>query len=150
MKNVKILLAVVAVGVFLTGCGKKETLTCTNTQTASGVSMDQKVEVTFNGKDVEYIKMNVDSKATTDVIKKNWSVFASTLDKQYPNEDKNGIKVTTKNNKDKYTYDISIEIDLNKADKKSLSKYNLGDIANAKGSLKEVKESAEKSGFTCK
>ena len=137
MKNVKILLAVVAVGVFLTGCGKKETLTCTNTQTASGVSMDQKVEVTFNGKDVEYIK-------------KNWSVFASTLDKQYPNEDKNGIKVTTKNNKDKYTYDISIEIDLNKADKKSLSKYNLGDIANAKGSLKEVKESAEKSGFTCK
>lgn len=150
MKNLKVLVAFLAVGVLLTGCGKKETLTCTNTQTASGVSMDQEVKIAFNGRDVENIKMTVNSKATTDIIKKNWNVFASTLDKQYPNEDKNGIKVTTKNDDKNYTYDITIEIDLDKADKKSLSKYNLGDIANAKGSAKEVKESAEKSGFTCK
>jgi len=150
MKNGKILVAIFAVGVLLTGCGKKETLTCTNTQTASGVKMNQEVVIDFNGKTVENIKMTVDSEATTDIIKKNWDVFASTLDKQYKEKDANGIKVTTTNNKDKYTYKIAIEIDLAKADKKSLAEYNLSSIANAKGKLSDVKKSAEDSGFTCK
>ena len=94
--------------------------------------------------------MTVDSKATTDVIKENWDVFASTLDKQYKKKDSDGIKVETTNNKDKYSYKIDIEIDLDKANKDSLAEYNLSSIANAKGSKKEVKESAENSGFTCK
>ena len=41
MKNLKILMAVLFCGILLTGCGKTETLTCTNTQSASGVKMDQ-------------------------------------------------------------------------------------------------------------
>jgi len=150
MKNLKILMAVLFCGILLTGCGKEETLTCTNTQSASGVKMDQEVSITFNGKKVKNIKMTVDSKATTDVIKENWDVFASTLDKQYKKKDSDGIKVETTNNKDKYSYVIDIEIDLDKANKDSLAEYNLSSIANAKGSKKEVKESAEKSGFTCK
>ncbi len=150
MKKAKALIAIFCGGLLITGCGKAETLTCTNTQTASGVSMDQTVTIDFNGKKVNNIKMTVDSKATTDIIKKNWDVFASTLDKQYKSKDADGIKVTTKNDKDNYSYKIDIDIDLNKAKKDSLAEYNLGSIAGAKGTKKEVKESAEKSGFTCK
>ena len=118
MKNAKILIAIFAVGILVTGCGKKETLTCTTTQTTSGVKMNQEVVIDFNGKTVENIKMTVDSVATNDLIKKSWDVFASTLDKQYQKKDTKGIKVETKNDKDNYTYKIAIDIDLKKADKK--------------------------------
>lgn len=150
MKNAKILIAIFAVGILVTGCGKKETLTCTTTQTTSGVKMNQEVVIDFNGKTVENIKMTVDSVATNDLIKKSWDVFASTLDKQYQKKDTKGIKVETKNDKDNYTYKIAIDIDLKKADKKSLAEYNLSSIANAKGKISDVKKSAENSGFTCK
>ena len=150
MKKWKVLMAVFCGGILLTGCGKEETLTCTNTQSASGVKMDQEVSIKFNGNKVKNVKMSVNSEATTEVIKSNWDVFASTLDKQYKAKDADGIKVKTTNNKDKYTYKIDIEIDLDKANKDSLAEYKLESIVGAKGTKKETKEAAEKSGFTCK
>ena len=50
----------------------------------------------------------------------------------------------------KTTIHTKLILTLNKAKKDSLAEYNLGSIAGAKGTKKEVKESAEKSGFTCK
>ncbi len=151
MKKMKVLAIAVFTVVLFTGCGSKtETLTCTNTQEASGVSMEQKIVMTFTNKKVSDLEMTVDSKAVNNTIKDNWDVFANALDKQYPSKDKDGIKVTTKNDKDKHVYQISIKIDLNKADKKSLEEYDLEDIAGNKSKIEDVKKAAKDSGFTCK
>lgn len=151
MKKIKLLAIAVFVVILFTGCGSKtETLTCTNTQEASGVSMDQKIVMTFKNNKVSNLEMTVDSEAANDTIKDNWDIFATALDKQYPSKDKDGIKVSTTNNKDKHVYQISIKIDLTKADKKSLAEYDLEDIAGNKSSLDDVKKAAKDSGFTCK
>lgn len=150
MKKLSVLAVLAVIPILLTGCGSSKTLTCTNTQEQSGVKMDQKVVMKFSGNKVNYIKMSVDSKATSDVIKNNWDVFASTLEKQYSNKDKDGVKVTTKNNKKDYSYEISIEFDLKKATNENLKEYDLDGIADEKSSMSDVKKSAEKSGFTCK
>ena len=56
----------------LTGCGKEETLVCTNNQTQNGLSVDQEISMTFKNNKINLIKMVVDSKATDDSIKENW------------------------------------------------------------------------------
>lgn len=133
----------------LSGCGKK-VLTCSTNQEQSGLSMDQTVEVTFNGDKVSNVKLIVDSKATSDTIKNNWKTFASTLDSQFPDSNKEGITLTKENKEADYTYKITIDVDVAKAKDEDLAEYNLDGLADAEGTYDSVKEEAENSGFTCK
>lgn len=132
----------------LSGCGKK-VLTCSANQEQSGLSMDQTVEITFNGNKVSNVKLVVDSKATSDIIKNNWDTFASTLDSQFPDSNKEGITLTKENKEADHTYKITIDVDVAKAKDEDLSEYNLDGLADAEGTYDSVKEEAEKSGFTC-
>lgn len=133
----------------LSGCGKK-VLTCSTNQEQSGLSMGQTVEVTFNGDKVSNVKLIVDSKATSDTIKNNWKTFASTLDSQFPDSNKEGITLTKENKEADYTYKITIDVDVAKAKDEDLAEYNLDGLADAEGTYDSVKEEAENSGFTCK
>lgn len=133
----------------LSGCGKK-VLTCSTNQEQSGLSMGQTVEVTFNGDKVSNVKLIVDSKATSDTIKNNWKTFASTLDSQFPDSNKEGITLTKENKEADYTYTITIDVDVAKAKDEDLAEYNLDGLADAEGTYDSVKEEAENSGFTCK
>jgi len=76
---------------FLTGCGSEKTLVCTTNQSGNGISVDQEITVNFKSKKVDSIKMVVDSKATDDTIKQNWSIFQTEMDKQYKNKESDGV-----------------------------------------------------------
>ena len=112
--------------------------------------MGQTVEVTFNGDKVSNVKLIVDSKATSNTIKNNWKTFASTLDSQFPDSNKEGITLTKENKEADYTYKITIDVDVAKAKDEDLAEYNLDGLADAEGTYDSVKEEAENSGFTCK
>ena len=133
----------------LAGCGSEKVLTCSMTQEQSGLNMEQIVDITFSDDKVTNVKMTVDSDATDDTIKDNWDTFASMLDQQFPDSDKEGIKVTKENNKDKHNYKIVIDVDVTKANDDDLAEYSLSGLADAEGTYDSVKEQAEKSGFTC-
>jgi len=149
LKKFKILACSLVAVLVLTGCGSK-TLTCTKSETSSGLDMTQEISIKFQGKKVTNMKVSVDSKAITDAIKNNWDMFVGILDSKYPESNEEGVKITTQNNADQHTYKVSIDIDLNKASENALAKYDLDGVANANSDIKEVKAAAEKSGYTCK
>lgn len=153
MKKLKVLLLVVMVAIMTTGCGKEKTLTCSNTQSESGVSMEQKVTLTFNNNKVNHMAISMDAKADSDLIKQGWSTFATTLETTYKDQNKEGVKVTTKNDDKNYVFNITFDIDLKTASKESLNAYGVGSlygIADQKSNIDDVKKAAEASGFSCK
>ena len=151
MKNFKFLALSVLTTVLLTGCGSEKTLTCSKTEDSSaGISVEQKIAMTFKNDKISNVEMSVNSKATSDTIKTYWDTFASTLDAQYPSKDENGITVSTKNNEEDYEYTITMGFDLSKASDDDLAEYGLDGIADSNSKLKDVKESAEEDGYTCK
>lgn len=149
MKKFRILACSLVAVLVLTGCGNK-TLTCTKTESNSGLDMTQEISIKFKGKKVTNMKVSVDSKATTDTIKNNWDMFVGILDAQYPESNEEGVNITTQNNADKHTYKVSIDIDLNKASESALEEYDLDGVADVNSDIKTVKAAAEKSGYTCK
>ena len=139
-----------ATSFLLAGCGNEKVLTCSINQKQSGLSMDQIAEITFNDDKVTNVKLTVDSKATSDTIKDNWDTFTKSLDSQFPDSNKTGIKLTKENKEKDYTYKITIDVDVTKAKDEDLAEYDLDGLADAEGTYDSVKEQAEKSGFTCK
>lgn len=133
----------------LAGCGNEKVLTCSINQKQSGLSMDQTVDITFNGEKVSNVKLTVASKATNDTIKDNWDVFADSLDSQFPDSNKEGIELTKENKEKDHTYTITIDVDVTKAKDEDLAEYDLDGLADAEGTYDSVKAEAEKSGFTC-
>ena len=145
------LFAILAVSVlFMTGCGGEKTLTCTNSEESSGIKMNQEVTMTFRDDKVSYVKMSIDNEATDDTIIDNWDIFASMLDSQFEETDKDGVKLSTDNNTDKHIYNVSLEIDVEKASDDALSEYGLDGIADANATYEDTKKDAEADGFTCK
>ena len=145
------LFAILAVSVlFMTGCGGEKTLTCTNSEESSGIKMNQEVTMTFKDDKVTYVKMSIDNEATDDTIIDNWDMFASMLDSQFEETDKDGVSLKTNNNKDKHIYNVSLEINVEKASDDALSEYGLDGIADEKATYEDTKKEAEADGFTCK
>ena len=150
MRGVK-LFGILAVSIlFITGCGGEKTLTCTNSEEDSGLKMSQEVTMTFKDDKISYVKMSIDNEATDDTIIDNWDMFVSMLDTQFEETDKDGVKLSTDNNVDKHTYNVSLEIDVEKASDDALSEYGLDGIADEKATYEDTKKDAEASGFTCK
>jgi hypothetical protein len=133
----------------LTGCGKSEVLTCTNTENANGLALSEKVVITFNGKKASNLVMNVDFMATDDNNKKIWDDLIDFYTKKFPTSNENGIVVKDKNDKDNYKYTINMVIDLNKVSEESMTKYDLDDLLNDNDTIDDIKLEAEQSGFTC-
>ena len=151
VRGVKIF-GILAVSVLLiTGCGNSEkTLTCTNSEEDSGLKMTQEVTMTFKDDKVSYVKMSVDNEATDDAIIENWDMFVSMLETEFEETSKDGVKLTTNNNANKHIYNVSLEIDLEKASEDALKEYGLSSITEENASYDETKKSAEDDGFTCK
>lgn len=145
------LLGVFAIGM-VTGCGNNspKTLVCTTTENSSGLKMDQEITAVFKGKKVDSLKLTVDSKADDDAIKENWDSFAEILKEQFAGKDAEGIKVSTDNDKDNYSYKVTIDVDVTKASDKDLKEFNLDGIADAQDSIEDAKKDLETAGYTCK
>ena len=145
------LFGILAVSIlFITGCGGEKTLTCTNSEEDSGIKMKQEITMTFKDDKVSYVKMSIDNEATDDTIIDNWDMFASMLDSQFEETDKDGVKLKTNNNADKHIYNVSLEINVEKASDDALSEYGLDGIADANATYEDTKKDAEADGFTCK
>ena len=151
MRGVK-LFGILAVSVlFITGCGNSErTLTCTNSEEDSGLKMSQEVTMTFKDDKINYVKLSIDSEATNDTIIDNWDVFASMMGSQFEESNEDGINLSTNNDADNHIFNVSLEIDLEKANEDALSEYGLDDITDGNASYEDIKENAEADGFTCK
>lgn len=148
MKKIKFLLVAVVAVLFVTGCGNN--LTCTKTEEESGIKVSQTISMDFNGNKVNYVKMTVDSVAIDETIKDNWDIFVNILDGQFEPKNEKGIKLSTNNDKNKYTYSVSYEVDLNKADKDALEEIGLENLLTSTDSREDVKKDAEADGYTCK
>ncbi len=150
VRGVKLFAILAGSLLLMTGCGGEKTLTCTNSEENSGMKMDQEVTMTFKDDKVTYVKMSIDNEATDDTIIDNWDMFVSMLDSQFEETEKDGVSLKTNNNKDKHTYNVSLEIDLTKASDDALAEYGLDDIADEKATYEDTKKEAEADGFTCK
>ena len=149
VKKFKLLLLAI-VGVFvLTGCGGK-TLTCTMSESESGMEMKGKIVAKFKDDKVTNLKMTMDAKATNDEVKKSWSMMSSLLKSQYSDKKADGVKVTSKVDDKKYTFSFSVEIDTKKASKDALKEYGIDSLDAEKSGYDDAKKSLEKSGFKCK
>ena len=145
------LFGILAVSIlFVTGCGGEKTLTCTNSEEDSGIKMKQEITMTFKDDKVSYVKMSIDNEATDDTIIDNWDMFVSMLDSQFEETDKDGVRLKTNNNADKHIYNVSLEINVEKASDDALSEYGLDGIADANATYEDTKKDAEADGFTCK
>ena len=146
------LFGILAVSVlFITGCGNSErTLTCTNSEEDSGLKMSQEVTMTFKDDKINYVKLSIDNEATDDTIIDNWDVFASMMGSQFEESNEDGVNLSTNNDADNHIFNVSLEIDLEKANEDALSEYGLDDITDGNASYEDIKENAEADGFTCK
>ena len=146
------LFGILAVSVlFITGCGNSErTLTCTNSEEDNGLKMSQEVTMTFKDDKINYVKLSIDSEATDDTIIDNWDVFASMMGSQFEESNEDGVNLSTNNDADNHIFNVSLEIDLEKANEDALSEYGLDDITDGNASYEDIKENAEADGFTCK
>ena len=151
VRGVKIF-GILAVSVLLiTGCGNSEkTLTCTSSEEDSGLKMSQEVTMTFKDDKISNVKMSIDNEATDDTIIDNWDMFVSMLETQFEKTDEDGVKLSTDNDTANHIYNVSLEVDLEKASDDSLSKYDLDGIADENATYEDTKKELEDSGYTCK
>lgn len=136
--------------ILLCGCGEqKNVLTCSSQQVQSGLSLIQTIEITFDESSVSKVVSTIDTTATGDSAKEQWSTLIERLEEEYPDVDTEGIHISKKNNEEDYNYKIIYDIDVRKASDEDLEKYDLSGLADFHGTYRDVKEQAEESGLTC-
>ena len=143
MKKALMGLAAVALTFILTGCGT-ETLTCTMSQSETGMKMDQKAVITFEDNEVTNINMNVD--VNVDETYSSYVDFMkSMLEEQFKSYSDNGgkVNVDSENNK------ISIKIDMDVKNMTDDQKKNL-DLEDVYGTKDATIKELESQGYTCK
>ena len=150
MRGVK-LFGILAISVlFITGCGNQKTLTCSMSEEDDGLSMNQELNVVYEEDKIANVRMSMDAKITDDQYQEYWDMFVSTMESQYEEKNADGIKVSTKSNDDNYTFNITLDVDLEKASADDLATYDLEDLADETATYEELKEQLEESGYTCK
>ncbi len=150
MRGVK-LFGILAISVlFITGCGNQKTLTCSMSEEDDGLSMNQELNVVYEEDKIANVRMSIDAKITDDQYQEYWDMFVSMMESQYEEKNADGIKVSTKSNDDNYTFNITLDVDLEKASADDLATYDLEDLADETATYEELKEQLEESGYTCK
>jgi len=144
------LFGILAISVlFITGCGNQKTLTCSMSEEDDGLSMNQELNVVYEEDKIANVRMSIDAKITDDQYQEYWDMFVSMMESQYEEKNADGIKVST-NNDDNYTFNITLDVDLEKASADDLATYDLEDLADETATYEELKEQLEESGYTCK
>lgn len=150
MKILKLLGVVSIFCLLLSGCGNEQVLSCSMIQEQSGATMEQVFDVTFKKEEVSNVKMAINTKVTDEVSDSDWDSLVDLLDEQYATVNKNGFQITKENNKKERSYNITIDVDVNKAKEDDLAEYDLEGLAGAQGTYGDIKEQMENSGLTCK
>lgn len=153
MKKLSILFLGLAAITLVGGCGSKETektLVCSTTQDESGMKMEQVISMAFKNDKMNQMKMDLNIKVTDDEVKENWEAFTKAMDNENQETDKDGVTLKVEKDDKNYEYKVSLNIDVEKAGKDALEKYDLEELNGDNGTLEENKKTAEENGFTCK
>lgn len=137
----KLVLAGVLSLLVLTGCGKKETVVCTNIQSTSGIDLNTSVNVYLENSRFKGLDMVIDIIVPDSMLSRK-DVLVSALEKQYQSfETKYGVtpKTTETDNGAKVTMEMTAE------QAKEFSGSN-----NDRATRKDVIEIFGKQGFECK
>lgn len=144
-KYIGICSAIVLIG-FLTGCGSKsKTLTCSKDDKATGMSMNQKVDVDFKGKDVTKMTI-VETVTVEDSYKSYMDELKNAFESQFASyNDKKGISMDTKTDGNKIKITIAADFkNMDEEAKKTL------DIVNTTADYNEMKKAFENQSYKCK
>lgn len=135
----------------VTGCGSSnsKTLVCKNTQKQDGVDIGTTVSMTFKNEKINRVKMDVSTRLTGDDAKDLWSTFVEAMDGQNEEVDKDGVSMKVSKDDKKYEYTVTLDVNLDKADKDALATYGLDELIGDDSKLEDVKKDAEKDDFTC-
>lgn len=144
MKKIVMPIMLVVLALVLSGCGKKETLTCTMTQDESGMVMNSKMEAIFEGNEVTKMDLNI-----TAEVDESLSAYVPTMkeaiETQYAKYKKDGVTVNVSNKDNTINADLSFNLKkMSEEDKKAL------DLIDTKGTKAATKKELEKQGYTCK
>lgn len=136
----KVLLAGVLSLVVLTGCGKKETVTCTQTQSMMGVKLEAVVKVDLEGNKFKGIDMVIDAILPEKYLDQK-DTFVKSFEKQYANFDKQyGVKPVVSES----DQGVRVTANMSAEQAKKFSGSN-----NDKATRKDVIDTFGKQGYTC-
>ena len=136
----KILLAGILSLVVLTGCGKKETITCTQTQSMMGVKLEAVVKVDLEGNKFKGIDMVIDAILPEKYLDQK-DTFVKSFEKQYANfESKYGVKPVVSESEQ----GVKVTANMSAEQAKKFSGSN-----NDKATRKDVIDTFGKQGYTC-
>lgn len=149
MKKIFLLSFTFLLCIILSGCGNKNELTCSITQKNNGATMRQTVNVRFAEERVSNIKMTIHTQVSEEVSESDWNNLVEMLDSEYEEVDHTGFQLTKDNNSSDRTYNITMNVDVSKANEEDLSEYGIENLVDAQLTYDAVKEQMEKSGLTC-
>ena len=126
---------------FLTGCGKSEKVVCTMNQTMYGIKMDSELNVYLKDSNFEKIDMTIDI-VIPDSLMSRKADLIDALESEYAGfESQYGVKPETKET------DKGAKITM-KMNKKQAIEFS--GSSNTKATKKQVVETFEAQGFSCK
>lgn len=146
MKNYIGICLLVTTIVFLTGCGgNTKTLTCTKRETATGMSIDQTVNVKFKGNDVT--QMNIlEIIAVEEAYTTYMEELKTAFESQYTDyQNKKGITMNTELKE--HNIEISIVADFKEMDDDAKASL---DIVHTKSNYDDIKKALENQSYSCK
>lgn len=134
----------------LVGCSNSK-LTCTKSIEDNGLLVEEVIIIKFKKDLMNIVNLDIKSKATSDIIKKNWSLFVDTVNNQYLNNNSQGIDIKTSSDMENYLHNILINMDINNVSRDVLEKYELEELLDLKDSnYSDIKNSLEIDGYVCK
>lgn len=137
----KLVLAGVLSLLVLTGCGKKETVVCTNNQKVSGIDLNSTVNVYLESSRFKGLDMEIDIIVPESMLSRK-DTLVTALEKQYQSfETRYGV--TPKTTSTETGAKVNMEMTAEQAKEFSGSK-------NDKATRKDVIEIFGKQGFECK
>lgn len=144
MKKVMSIVFVI-LGLFcLTGCGKN-TLSCSRENVYDqDIQTHQKIKVKFKKNRVNNLSFYMNAKLS-DLYLENRDKLIESVESEYSDLPKNGVKYKSSNTSDGFDFNIKINFGKLSDDvKKRIA------IIDYEGSYDEIREDLEDSGFTCK
>ena len=124
----------------LTGCGKEETVVCTNNQKSFGVELNSELNVKLKNSNFVNMDMTIEAVLPESMLSQK-QTFIKSFEKQYEGfEDKYGVQPVVSET------DNGAKIEMKMTAEQAKEFYG---SKNTKASRKEVIEEFEKQGFTC-
>ncbi len=126
--------------VLLTGCGKEETVVCTNNQTSYGVELNSKLNVKLKNNNFVSIDMTIEAILPESYLSHK-QTFIDSFEKQYEGfEEQYGVQPKVSET------DTGARIDFEMTAEQAKEFYGNG---STKATRKEVIKEFETQGFTC-